>query len=91
VQKGPTRKNSDQPSDERLRSNLKANTAQVRAWASAANNLKPLVLDFDAGSNVGYGVVRLTGALTDMQGVRIVLRVTDLLTNSETVKRKACR
>jgi Bacterial CdiA-CT RNAse A domain len=55
---------------------LKANTAQIRAWASAANNLKPLVLDFDAGSKVGYGVVRSTGTLTDMQGVRIVLRMT---------------
>ncbi len=62
--------------EEAVSDGLKANTAQIRAWASAANNLKPLVLDFDAGSNVGYGVVRSTGALTDMPGVRIVLRVT---------------
>jgi hypothetical protein len=37
---------------------------------------EPLVPDFDAGSKVGYGVVRATGAMTDMQGVRIVLRMT---------------
>jgi hypothetical protein len=62
--------------EEAVSDGLKANVTQIRAWASAANNLKPLVLDFDAGSKVGYGVVRATGAMTDMQGVRIVLRMT---------------
>jgi hypothetical protein len=53
----------------------RVNAGQIRAWASTAG--KPqLVLEHDAGRTIGYGVLRSTGKLQDMQKLLMVLRKT---------------
>lgn len=54
---------------------VKANAAAIRTW-SAAGNMTRFRVIFDAGKDIGYGVVRATGKLTQMQKVLIVLEST---------------
>ena len=55
---------------------LRANAGQIRAWAAAANSTRPLTLTYAGSSDIGYGVVRATGALTKMRKALIVLAKT---------------
>jgi len=54
---------------------LKAYGPQIRAW-SAAGRLGQFKRTYDAGKVIGYGVVRATGNMTNMQKVLFILRPT---------------
>lgn len=54
---------------------MKANTTQIRAWAKAGNVAR-FRFDYNAAKDIGFGVVRSTGKLTNFQKVRVVLEAT---------------
>jgi len=56
---------------------LRANAAPIRAWAARALPSQRLRITYDAAKTSGYGVVRSTGLLTDMQKVLLVLEKTN--------------
>lgn len=56
---------------------VRVNAGQIRAWATTAGQGQRLRLIFDAGKNIGYGVLRSTGKLQDMQKVLMVLEKTN--------------
>lgn len=56
---------------------VRINAAQIRTWAAAAVNGQRLRIIYDAGRNVGYGVLRATNKIQDMQKVLMVLEKTN--------------
>ncbi len=55
---------------------LRRNAQLIRSWSTNANSNAVLRIDFDAGRDVGFGVIRQTNLLQQMQKVRIILRKT---------------
>ena len=55
---------------------LRANAAPIRAWAARAMLTQRMRLTYDTARTIGAGVVRSTGALTEMSKVLIVLEKT---------------
>jgi len=61
--------------EEAVSSCLKANKIQIANWASTtAPNARELRLVWSASNPIGHGVVRVTGKLTPMSKVRVILR-----------------
>jgi hypothetical protein len=57
---------------------MRANRQVIETWAKNPNAPNRLRLLFNAGQDIGYGVVRQTGGLQNMQKVRIVLEKTSV-------------
>jgi len=57
---------------------MKARAPLVRAWASSANQGSKYVWVHNAAKTIGYGVVRQSGVITNMQKVLIVLKPTQV-------------
>ncbi len=55
---------------------LRANATPVRTWAARALPTQRLRITYDAANTIGYGVVRSTGVLRDMQKVFLVIEKT---------------
>lgn len=55
---------------------LRANRSAIQAWASSATANTTKAFSYAAGRDIGYGVVRSTGQLTNMSNMTLVLRKT---------------
>jgi hypothetical protein len=58
-----------------LYSALRSNRAAIAAWARNAAPNARYVVNFEAGKEIGYGVVRSTGRLEKLTKVRLVLKL----------------
>jgi hypothetical protein len=57
---------------------VRVNGGQIRAWAATAPQGARYRFIYDAGKDIGYGVVRATGKLQQMQKIRLVLVKTNI-------------
>jgi hypothetical protein len=53
---------------------MRYDASRIKTWAQSAARNKPLELEKDVGRNVGYGISRKVGSLTDMSIVHLVLK-----------------
>jgi Bacterial CdiA-CT RNAse A domain len=57
---------------------LRSNENLIRGWANGQATKGKLIFDYQAIRTIGYGVVRDTGAMTQMSKITIVLRRTNI-------------
>jgi hypothetical protein len=57
---------------------VRVNAGPIRAWASTATQGQRFRIIYDAGKNIGYGVLRSTEKMQDMQKVLMVLEKTNV-------------
>ncbi|HEX3435658.1 MAG TPA: RNase A-like domain-containing protein [Pseudacidobacterium sp.] len=69
---------SVQEAQEIISKALQTNDPMIRTWASDSGASGKLIFEYSSSKPTGYGVVRSTGAMTQMNKINVVLRKTNI-------------